>query len=177
MLHYFAYGSNLHPIRLSERVPSANLVGTVELPHHNLAFHKQSHDGSGKCNLLYTGDESDLIHGAIYSLDPEHKERLDYFEGNGLGYIDKPIKVHHQGKDYNCFTYFAQPSHIADHLQPYHWYKDLVLLGARHLQFPDYYVSSIESVKSIDDPNEKRRKEHDALINKIHLFRDNPLTG
>ena len=176
MLHYFAYGSNLHPVRLMERVPSARLVGTVELGHHDLAFHKQSHDGSGKCNLLRTGDDSDLVHGAIYTLEPAHKEALDKYEGNGFGYTDNPINVHHQGQDYSCFTYLAQETHIVDHLQPYHWYKKLVILGARYLQFPHSYVASIESVNSIDDPDEIRRKEHDALIKKILHFCDNPLT-
>ena len=177
MLYYFAYGSNLHPVRLTERVPSAKFVGAVELAHHDLAFHKKSRDGSGKCNLLHTGAESDLVHGAIYQLDPEHKSILDKYEGKGSGYMDKPLKVQHQGQDYSCYTYLAQPSHIVDHLQPYHWYKKLVLLGARYLQFPHYYLAAIESIKSIDDPDASRRKEHDVLIKKILRFCDDPLTG
>ena len=80
-----------------------------------------------------------------------------------------------QGKSYNCFTYLAQPSHIVDHLQPYHWYKKLVLLGARYYQFPHSYLAAIESVKSIDDPDESRRKQHDVLIKKILRFCDDPL--
>lgn len=172
MLHYFAYGSNLHPVRLVERVPSARFVGTVELTHHDLLFHKKSHDGSGKCNLLRTGAESDRVHGAIYALDPEHKVLLDRHEGKGSGYMDNPLKVQHQGMDYSCFTYLAQPSYIVDHLQPYHWYKKLVLLGALYCQFPHSYVAAIESVKSIDDPDDSRRKEHDVLIKKILRFSD-----
>ena len=112
MLHYFAYGSNLHPVRLTERVPSAKFVGTVELAHHDLAFHKKSHDGSGKCNLLHTGAESDRVHGAIYTLDPEHKALLDRYEGKGAGYMDSPLQVQHQGQSYSCFTYLAQSSYI-----------------------------------------------------------------
>lgn len=171
MLHYFAYGSNLHPIRLIERVPSANLVGVVELSHHDLIFHKKSHDGSGKCNLFKTGSESDSVHGAIYELDPEHKKVIDKYEGNGFGYTDNLIKLQHQDKEYSCFTYHAQQSHIVDNLKPYHWYKKLVLLGARYLRFPDLYVSTIESVKSIQDPNDSRRKDHEILIDKIINFR------
>ena len=38
MIHYFAYGSNLYPMRLSERVSSANLIGGVELENYLLAF-------------------------------------------------------------------------------------------------------------------------------------------
>ena len=167
MIHYFAYGSNLHPVRLRERVPSAKLVGATEFSKHCLSFHKKSHDRSGKCNLFHTGAESDLIYGAIYRIDPAHRSVLDRFEGKGNGYIDNQITLQFQRQEYSCFTYIAQESHIADDLKPYDWYKKLVILGARHMQFPDSYVSSIESVESMEDPDEVRRKEHDTLIEKI----------
>lgn len=167
MIHYFAYGSNLHPIRLMERVPSANLVGVIELSNHRLTFHKKSSDGSSKCNLFQTGSESDSVHGAIYKFNPEHKSALDRFEGKGYGYIDNPIKLQHQGQEYTCFTYQAQQSHIVDSLQPYHWYKKLVVLGAKYLKFPGSYIASVESVQSIEDPDKKRREENETLIEKI----------
>ena len=167
MIHYFAYGSNLHPMRLMERVPSANLVGVIELSEHSLTFHKKSDDGSSKCNLLQTGVETDFVHGAIYEVEPEHKSELDRFEGKGYGYIDNQIKLQHQGQEYTCFTYIAQQSHIVDNLKPYHWYKRLVVLGARYLQCPDSYVLSIDSVESVEDPDEERRRGMDALIGGI----------
>jgi len=167
MIHYFAYGSNLHPMRLMERVPSAKLVGVIELSEHSLTFHKKSDDGSSKCNLLQTGVETDFVHGAIYEVEPEHKSELDRFEGIGYGYIDNQINLQHQGQEYTCFTYIAQRSHIFDHLKPYHWYKKLVVLGARYLQLPGSYISSIESVESVEDPDGKRREEMDTLIDKI----------
>ena len=53
IIHYLAYGSNLHPLRLTLRVPSARVIGVVEMPGYMLEFHKRSIDGSGKC-LIYT---------------------------------------------------------------------------------------------------------------------------
>jgi hypothetical protein len=53
----------------------------------------------------------------------------------------------------------------------YHWYKDLVVLGAKHLQFPDVYVRSIELIESVEDPDETRREHHHMLIEKIVNFR------
>lgn len=50
-LHYFAYGSNLHPYRLIQRVPNARLVATTRLDGYGVSFSKRSHDGSSKCNL------------------------------------------------------------------------------------------------------------------------------
>ena len=171
MIHYFSYGSNLHPLRLKERVPSAKLVRTGELKRYCLTFNKKSHDDSSKCNILETDSELDLVHGAIYKLRPEHKSDLDRYEGKGYGYIDSQILLHCEGQHYDCFTYLAQQSHIVDDLKPYHWYKELVVLGARYLQFPEKYISSIESVESIEDPEISRRKEKADLINNVVKYR------
>ena len=170
LLYYFAYGSNLHPVRLLKRVPSANLLGVAVLDKHRLVFHKKSQDGSSKCNLVYTGNKSDGIYGAIYQIDSAHKRALDSFEGNGNGYDDNQLTVKLHGKEYSTFTYFAQPSHIADGLKPYHWYKNLVVLGAKHLQFPDAYVRFIESIESVEDSDQIRRIQHQRLIERILLY-------
>ena len=170
MINYFAYGSNLHPLRLMERVPSANLIGAAKLSKHVLAFHKKGRDDSGKCNLLKTGSEADLVHGAIYELDQEHKSLLDEFESRGCGYMDERINLFYEGKEYDCFTYYAQQLHIVENIKPYHWYKTLVLLGTRYLQLPHEYVNSIEQVESIEDANEERKLESEVLIEKIMEF-------
>ena len=146
VLYYFAYGSNLHPVRLGERVPSANLLGVSELGKYRLVFHKKGQDGSSKCNLVQTGGECDQVYGAIYQLEQKHKNALDRIEGKGYGYRDQQIMMQDQGQEYNCFTYFAQRSHIAEKLKPYHWYKQLVVLGPRYLHFPNSYVIAIESI-------------------------------
>jgi len=90
MLHYFAYGSNLHPLRLGERVPSARLVGTAALPSHRMAWHKRGMDDSGKCFIVPTGMEADRFHGAVYRLDADHKGLLDEFE-KGYGQVSYKI--------------------------------------------------------------------------------------
>ncbi len=150
-------------------MPSAELIGVAQHPDHVLTFHKKSNDGSSKCNMF--NSESDLIYGAIYKLKPEHKNRLDEFEGKGYGYIDNQITLEHDDMEYTCFTYLAQKSHIVSDHKPYHWYKNLVLLGAQYLQFPDTYISSIEVVESIEDPDRTRRKEKELLIERIINYR------
>ncbi|MFQ5329411.1 MAG: gamma-glutamylcyclotransferase family protein [Thermodesulfobacteriota bacterium] len=171
MVYYFAYGSNLHPMRLIERVPSAELVSIAEHSVHKLTFHKKSNDGSSKCNIFKTGKESDLIYGAIYRLNPGHKNDLDRFESKGYGYIDTQITVQGNENMYSCFTYIAQESHITNNLKPYHWYKRLVILGAQYLNFPDSYISSIEAVESVEDSDINRRKEKEVLIEKVIKYR------
>jgi AIG2 family protein len=158
-------------VRLLERVPSANLLGVAVLDKHRLVFHKKSQDGSSKCNLVHTGGESDGVYGAIYQIDSAHKQALDRFEGNGNGYQDSQLTVELHGKEHSCFTYFAQQSYIETNLKPYHWYKNLVVLGAKHLQFPDGYVRSIDLNESVEDPDETRRTQHELLIEKVVHFR------
>lgn len=152
-------------MRLMERVPSAKLIGAAIHPGHRLAFHKKSTDGSSKCNMFQSGSESDRIHGAIYQINYHHKNELDRFEGNG--YRDNQITLHHDREVYPCFTYLAQQSHIVDDVKPYHWYKKLVVLGARYLEFPSTYISSIEAVESMEDPDSDRRRETRKLIERI----------
>jgi hypothetical protein len=154
-----------------ERVPSANLVDVIEVGNHSLTFHKRSNDGSSKCNLHHTGRESDSVFGAIYKISRKHKITLDRFEGRGYGYTDNQIILQHQGKEYPCFTYLAQQTHIVDSLKPYHWYKKLVVMGAKYLKFPHSYTSTIDTVESVEDPEEKRRKEKEILIEKIANYR------
>jgi hypothetical protein len=152
-------------------VPSAQLVGVIELSQHCLAFQKRGNDGSSKCNLVCTGEEFDGVCGAVYQMDPIHKQALDCFEGQGNGYHDSQLTVELHGKEYSTFTYFAQASHIAHGLKPYHWYKNLVVLGAKHLQFPNAYIRSIELIESVEDSDETRREHHSLLIEKIANFR------
>ena len=148
---YAAYGSNLHPRRLSERISSARLVTTSFLPDWSLHFHKRSRDGSGKCNILSGGDG---IHIAIFDISAEDKLTLDNIEGLGLGYSEVFLSVPEIGE---CASYIAEESHIDDSLVPYDWYKELVLLGAHAHGFPDDYLDRIGSLPSREDPDSHRR--------------------
>lgn len=161
-LYYLAYGSNLHPIRLTERIASTKLVGTATLPGYQLFFHKRGQDSSGKCNILQTNNESHAVHTAIFSIDSEHKAILDQFEGPG--YESREITVVCDDKELNCFAYFANDSHIEDDIAPYHWYKEIVELGAKYHNFPSKYITKIASINSKQDPDEIRREKHEKLI-------------
>ncbi len=172
-MYYFAYGSNLHPVRLTERVPSARLIGVVQLDQYQLLFHKKSKDGSGKCNILKTGSTEDTVHGAIYDIDENHKQTLDDIEGRCMGYIDTALSLKVKDKHYSCFTYIAEESYIVDDRKPYDWYKELVLSGVIYLNFPGTYTSYIKSIEVIKDPDPVRRKKNDILLQKIRDFNQN----
>jgi len=169
LLHYFAYGSNLHPLRLTERVPSARVVGLVELPGYRLCFHKRhQQDGSGKCNMYQTRDRADRIIGAIYAMNADEKSLLDQCEGPG--YRCDTISLHYDGYTYQCFVYIAETTHIDNQLVPHCWYRNIVLLGAQYHYFPPDYIEAIQKVETRRDPDNKRHQAHYQLIEKMKSY-------
>jgi gamma-glutamylcyclotransferase len=162
-IHYFAYGSNLHPVRLGARVPSAELLGVAELPGHELRFCKRSVDASAKCTVS-PGRESQQVFGAVFRIGEREKVLLDRAEGLGSGYSEASERLAVAGRPLDVFYYVAEVAYVDPDLQPYHWYKQLVLAGARYHGFPDRYVAWIESVESMDDPDAARRAANEALV-------------
>lgn len=152
---------------MEERVPSARALGVVELPGLALAFHKRSDDRSGKC-LLYTAQaELQKAHGVLYAFDPTHKAGLDAAEGKEKGYFEQQVSVPLNGTDYTAYLYMAASTHIDASLVPYHWYKNLVLAGARFHGLPPEYVATIEAIASTEDPNVQRRQKNEELLRRM----------
>jgi hypothetical protein len=166
-VYYLAYGSNLHPQRLTERVCSAHVVGVIDMPGYLLAFHKRSRDDSGKCLLYPDQGQQHKAYGVLYEFDASEKLALDGFEGLNKGYVEQLIEVHLNGKMYTASVYVAQPGHIDSSLVPYDWYKDLVLAGAKYHGFPAEYIGSIEATPSKPDLDDTRREAPDALLRKM----------
>ena len=161
---YFAYGSNLHPERLRARVPSSRFIDVAQLRRHTLKIHKRGMDGSGKCNAFYTGDNNDLVIGAVYEFDAIDKAVLDQYEDQGQGYEWQTIEVEIAGELLWVHSYLATPDHIDDSLRPFSWYKELVLIGMRYHDYPAAYQAMIEAITSIEDPSADRVSAHEQLI-------------
>lgn len=166
MLRYAAYGSNLHPLRLAERLPGAKLLGSACVPQLDLAFDKRSRlDGSGKCRFAPGGNG---LYVAVYVLNGPQRSKLDAIEGLGAGYDHAEIDVPGFGP---CLTYSAQPDWLDTTLSPYDWYREIVLLGAEFLEFPATYIQRIEAVASMPDPDEARAARQRALIERLRSAR------
>jgi gamma-glutamylcyclotransferase (GGCT)/AIG2-like uncharacterized protein YtfP len=155
---YFAYGSNMALERLRERVSSAVEHGLSSLANHRLAFHKVSQkDGSAKCDAFYTGNPSDQVHGVLYWIHRNHVALLDTFEGRGVGYERRQVKVVARGGEpVVADSYFATT--IDKCLRPYDWYMEHVLRGAMSRDLPAGYVRMIENVETVPDPDASRSK-------------------
>ena len=144
-------------------MPSARLLAPAALPGYRVVFRKRGRDGSGKCDLVATGDRRDLAYGAVYTITGDDRPALDACECLGCGYDDGVVRV--DGLD--CFTYFAQPGFIDEGLAPFHWYKRLVLSGARYLGFPAACLADLDAVVSVEDPDSGRRERHARLLSRI----------
>ena len=155
---YLAYGSNLHPLRLSARTPSARLVGTDEIRGWQLVFHKRGQDGSGKCNIRRAEGK---VFAAVYELDASDLETLDGIEGVNRGYQRHTLQAQAFGR---CEAYLAEQSHVDPQIRPFCWYRRLVLEGCRYHGFPADYVAPIHSVDHVRDEDPARRRLHEELL-------------
>lgn len=167
LVHCLAYGSNLHPDRLRERVRSAKPIGVVPMPGKRLAFHKRSIDGSGKCNFYDTGDTLDILYTVLYEFNFAEKRELDRLEGLGSGYTDPVMDVQFKGETYNAFIYVADPEYLDDKLVPNHQYKEMVVLGARYHGLPTDYIARIEAVESRPNPDPARVAKDEKSLAKM----------
>ncbi len=163
--YYLAYGSNLHPLRLQERTPSARLHGVTTLRGYRLAWHKRGDDGSGKCDLIETARDGDRVHGALFTLDAADRLALDRFEGEG--YSPVVTQVHSAGLSLSCFFYLANTTHIDPELPVYDWYQQLVLMGARYHGFPRAYIEDIHQTVTREDPDPERRALRQELLRRL----------
>jgi gamma-glutamylcyclotransferase (GGCT)/AIG2-like uncharacterized protein YtfP len=162
-MKYFAYGSNMSLSRLRRRVPSAERVGTFVLDRHTLRFHKIGKDGTAKCDAYYTGGP-EKIYGVVFEIDPTEKKALDRVEGLGQGYEEKTVDLQNDcGESIQAKTYYA--TKLDPKLKPLSWYVSHVLIGAREADLPAHYLSSIESIQSIEDEDKRR----DAQERAIHI--------
>jgi len=169
-LYYLSYGSNLHPFRLIQRVPSASLIGTTELTNTKILFHKRGMDGSGKCMILRDDANKPIAYGALFEIDQKEEVLLDRVEGCGKGYNKQLVQCLVDEAEYPAFTYVAASEAIDASLKPYHWYKELVLAGACHHQFPEHYISDFENLESIQDPDDERRLLNEGILERIKTF-------
>jgi gamma-glutamylcyclotransferase len=103
----------------------------------------------------------------LYEIDAREKASLDALEGSGKGYREQLVQFPLNGETYTPYIYVAQSTHIDPALIPYHWYKSLVLAGAKYHNFPDEYVAAIEATPSKADPDAKRTQENDHLLKQM----------
>jgi len=166
-MYYLAYGSNLHPIRLVERIQSAKNIGIIEIFGYQLKFNKIGIDQSGKCNIEKTNNKDNSVNFALYKIEDKEKNELDEFESCGHGYEVQYFDLMVNGQLVTAFTYVAMDKYIKNGLLPFSWYKSLTLLGMKYHSFNEKYINEIDGVNTIEDNTLKRVEKNAALIKKI----------
>ena len=160
-MKYFAYGSNMLEqwIRSPDRVPAAQFAGVGFVRGRCLRFHKKSQDGSGKCDTPESGNDTEIIYGALYEIPDSDTGALDRAEGAGRGYTRSKLMVSVEEQTPVLATvYLADASYIDSELQPYEWYRDLVSAGAEQHNLPNDYICTILSIPVRQDPESNTRK-------------------
>jgi hypothetical protein len=131
-------------------------------PDRTLSFCKRSVDGSAKATLVPA--LGSRAFGAVYRIDESEKALLDRAEGLGQGYDELWQGLPLSEGVVRSFLYAAADDYVDRSLKPYHWYKELVLAGARFHDLPAAYIAGIEAIDSVDDPNPDRRAKNEALL-------------
>jgi hypothetical protein len=159
---YFAYGSNMCSSRIKKRVPSCTFFDVGTLNGYVLKFHKKSLDGSGKCNVIPSEDETSEVIGVVFNFDPNEKKLLDKAEGQE--YREIPVEIVTLQGVVSAYMYVAASDSIDDSLIPFTWYKDFVVEGAKEHALPEKYLQTIMKVHAKSDPDKKREQENKKML-------------
>ena len=66
--------------------------------------------------------------------------------------------------NYIAQVYIADSNSINNRLVAYDWYKEFIITGAIQNQLPADYISQLQSIPFIPDPDEKRRSDHYSIL-------------
>jgi len=164
---YLAYGSNLHPARLANRIGPVADLGSIRLPGWRLVFDKRGSDGSAKANLRAAPGTEQVAWGALFELDRQQYARLDRFEGAGRGYDAFWLDIEVDGVGAEAVTYLSPGHWRTAHARPWSWYRDLVLAGARYHRFPADVIGRLQSIAVLEDPDRERAARHYRLLDTL----------
>lgn len=173
--HIFSYGSNMSHQRIQARVPSARFLTAGYLTHHELRWHKPSKDGSGKCDAFGTGVVSDVVWGGLFEISADEKYLLDKAEGLGIEYKENLEEIFCENRmgqvqvasttrvsTLKVSLYKAIP--IEPNARPYSWYKNFVVSGAIQCGLPASYISELNAVDDLADPDKARHAMNQAIL-------------
>ena len=140
VVHYFAYGSNMNPLRVRERGLSVRAVRGGRVRGLDLVFDKQSreHPRSGHANLVHAPDRH--AEGVLYELVAEAEIlHMDPFEKAPVNYSREVVRVETAAGPVHAWTYFANPAARTSGVLPEASYLAHLLRGRPWLS-PAWYA-------------------------------------
>jgi gamma-glutamylcyclotransferase (GGCT)/AIG2-like uncharacterized protein YtfP len=104
MLHYFAYGSNMDPRHMTERVPGAQVEGPCRLEGFRLQFNIYSTEWrGGAANLELDPDAH--VWGVLWEIPEEECGGLDAFQGHPIFFRREDVVVEGPSGPVLAWTY------------------------------------------------------------------------
>lgn len=153
---YFAYGSNMLTERLRARCPGARPVGVGVAAGYAVEFQKRGTDDSAKAALLAASDHQ--AYGVVFEIPESQRSHLDAAEASGYRPVTdiavSLLSADLEGSraELSTTTYVVVAGWHATNLDPFHWYKALVVHGAVEHGLPVEHIARLRSVPSIADP-------------------------
>ena len=143
---YFAYGSNMNPERIAERLKRLPKAKMGCLKGYQLIFNKiaSGKSGIGYANIVISKD--DTVFGVLYYVTNEDLCILDDYEGVGNSHYyraEVPIFTEESGV-LLAITYIACQNRTTDSLKPTREYLNHLLEGRAFL--PPDYIARLERI-------------------------------
>lgn len=147
------------------RCPSASPIAIGFVSQRRLVFHKRSIDGSAKADAVLTSLEEDRVWGVVYRINAMEKLILDEYESLGIGYdLESVLVASDDERKLGALMYVARGEMIDSSLQPYSWYVDFVVSGARQHRLPWCYINVQLKVATIADPDMDRENRNRQIL-------------
>jgi len=146
MHYYFAYGSNMNQEQMTERCPSATLVGVAELQDYRLAFSIFSPKRLCGCaDIIPSSGES--VYGLLYQLPEVDMAALDTFEGAPVHYRRTTVQVRSRNEMVEAQSYEVVSKQSDVH--PSAHYLGLIQNAAARNAFPKKYKDFLRSIGTL----------------------------
>ena len=135
MIYYFAYGSSMDEVQMSQRCPDAVLFGIAKLHSHRFIINTR-----GVATVI--PQSSYEVYGILWSITEADKQSLDNCEGvKYKTYTKKMMNVEiATGKSVSALTYLASDITPGS---PRAGYMEKIVAAAEHHKLPDKYIEEL----------------------------------
>jgi hypothetical protein len=137
-ISYFAYGSNMCVMQMSERCPYALAIGVATLHGYEFMINEL-----GVAGILEKSDAS--VIGILWQISMGDKEALDFWEGADVtdgAYHHKKLAVINDGKPVDALVYIARNTERG---KPREGYLEKIVEAAIHHGINFDYVRYLEA--------------------------------
>ena len=143
---YFAFGSNMSPVTIRERVVGATPAGTALLRNHRLAFTLPSKRWTGRAADVLPASGAG-VWGVLWEItDPGSLDEFEKRYDRGVIDVLRFGQGDLAGTPTRAFTYTAKSEHrAADEAPPAAAYLERMIEGAQHGGLPSDYIAFLRS--------------------------------